>query len=678
MQIKDWYSALELAEMKLPDMPTSERGLRPWLEKNKWLTRKVESRGKNGFKVEYQPPNAVMNLIRNKAMAAVFTDASSTLINVSTPLTNVPAVKEEKYTATGAIVIAGLNRKARNDGDLTTKERERRDASLILCRAIDSAIVAQSCKARRAIIELSTRLLSGVAYPELVDAANVTYTKPRECGQTFEALVSRLQKMYAAYDKGRLLGDVSMFLVPGQRHKEDYAPYLIKAFLLHYCHPNRPPVMTAWKNSQAWFDINGLDRPAVDTFYRIEKQLPVTVKYRGRVTGSEWKSLLPYVARDVSMFKSNDIWVGDGHSFKAKVQHPIHGRPFVPEVTVIIDWVSRKIVGWSVDMAESCIAVSAALRDAMMRTGARPLAYYSDNGSGQTAKNLDHEAHGTLGRMGIAHETGIPGNPQGRGVIERIWGPTLIALARTYETYQHRDGDDNTINRMLKDLNKKNPKTILPRWEDFLADVAGCIDDYNSRVHSTIKNTPNLEYDAKLDPDSLDIGVEQSEIDSLWMPQVERVPDRGVIRLFNNQYAMPELVNLLAEGERVVVRFDIHRPEKVMVFKLDGRLLGTAIWDGHKRAAFPVAYIDQKREERVERKIAKKQREIAETKQELGNVVDAEATEVFTLPAPAKPTPLETLVIPPKAQEAEMSYLDVQKMIYGKKDDTPNNEVAAG
>ena len=55
------------------------------------------------------------------------------------------------------------------------------------------------------------------------------------------------------------------------------------------------------------------------------------------MTGAEWRALLPYVARDVSMFKANDIWVGDGHTFKARVQSPIHGQAFRPEVTVIID-----------------------------------------------------------------------------------------------------------------------------------------------------------------------------------------------------------------------------------------------------------------------------------------------------------------------------------------------------
>jgi putative transposase len=194
----------------------------------------------------------------------------------------------------------------------------------------------------------------------------------------------------------------------------------------------------------------GLESPSYGTVVRIEQSLPVTVKYRGRVTGSEWRGLKPYIERDVSMFKSNDIWVGDGHSFKAKVAHPIHGQPYTPEITVMIDWVSRKIVGWSIALSESTVAVSDAFRHAQLQTRARPLVYYSDNGSGQTGKMIDHPIAGTLARQGIAHETGIPGNPQARGIIERLWQVTLIPLARTYATCTWRGADENARNKMIK------------------------------------------------------------------------------------------------------------------------------------------------------------------------------------------------------------------------------------
>ena len=77
-----------------------------------------------------------------------------------------------------------------------------------------------------------------------------------------------------------------------------------------------------------------------------------------------------------------------------------------------------------------------------------PIIYYSDNGGGQTGKTIDHEITGITSRLGIRHETGIAGNPQGRGIIERWWKDNLIEMARQYETFagsgdgqQHEEPD---------------------------------------------------------------------------------------------------------------------------------------------------------------------------------------------------------------------------------------------
>lgn len=655
-QAKLWFSAVELAAMKLVGMPTTERNLREKANREGWLSRKREGRGGG---MEYQPPKAISQQIQHKTMTAMI--SSSVMANSSQAIHSHKVINRTIGAPT--ITIGGLTRHVKTEHDLTHKDRASRDAALILCRAVEEVMAATGCFASRAINELASRIMSGVAHSELVDAANASYSKPRAHGQTQAALVSRLQKMYAAYKQGTIAGNGGLYLVPSRRQKEQYAPYLIQGFLSHYCLPSRPPVTEAWKLSAPWFTQHGFERPSVDTFYRIEKMLPVTVKYRGRVTGSAWRSIMPYVKRDVSMFSANDIWVGDGHSFKAKVQSAVHGRPYIPEVTLIRDWVSRRIVGWSIDTAESCIAVSAALKNAMQTTGARPLVYYSDNGSGQTAKQLDHPVTGTLANLGIAHETGIPGNPQGRGIIERLWADTLIPLARSYPTFQGKGGDAESIRQMLVDLNRKAPKTLLPSFRQLVDDVEAVVNDYNNHPHGALNNkTPNVMYAEKLDPNSLDIGITENELANLWMPWQERTPARGLINLFNNEYAMPQLLNMLAEGEKVHVRFDIHNADKVWVYKLDGRYCGEAIWDGHKRDAFPQARIDQLKEARVERFIDKKEREINQKREELGQVVEHSHLTKFVFPdAPAAPV-LQSFVFPDEPKKAEKTMEDTRRM----------------
>ena len=690
-----WYSAAQLAQMKLAGLPGSEPGMRMRAQSENWLSRQVPGKGgKNGLRTEYQPPRAVLDEIKSRRMSEVFEAQKQLPASIDATATPCPAVKKhEVFRADGAMVKRGLIRRVKTEAQLNDVDRARRDASLVICQAIESAMALSACSARHAMQELAERVLDGIARPELIEAVATTYIKPRKTGQTVSSLVSRLQKMYAAYGQGRSEGDMARYMVPGKAEKHGQNPIHVHVFLIFYCRPNRPPVSEAWRAAQGWFETQSLPCPAVDTFYRIEKSLPVTLKYRGRMTGAAWRSLLPYISRDVSMFFTNDLWVADGHSFKAKVQHPIHGQPFTPEVTVVIDWVSRRVVGWSVDLAESTIAVSAAFRHAQQQTRCRPLIYYSDNGSGHTSKMIDCPVHGTLARQGIAHETGIPGNPQGRGVIERLWDVTIIALARTYPTCTWKGADKEAVRKMLVEMNKKDGlgKAALPSWQQFIDDcerVLGWDGEYNrEHAHRSLdKRTPAQEYERRLDENAADCGPTDAELDVLWMPEVRRVPDRGLVRLFGNEYSNTALVDLLAEGEEVRVRYDLHNADKVWLLRMDGRYLCEAEWNAHKRAAFPVPRVEQLREGRADGKIKRGERIINEAKAELGNTIEGEKylediTDYIDLTPkmPVRELTAADFMDAPAEKQPEASYQDTVMWLSGEgPDPRENKNVAAG
>lgn len=626
-------------------------------------------------------PAGYRTALQKKHMSDVF-EAQKLLPATATTAVAISAPKKRTARADGAMVIRGQIRRVKPADKLTDKDRARQEGALVLCQAIETAIHIKNCSAKHAMQGLAEHVLRGEARQELIDAATVTYIKPRNTGQTLDSLISRLQKMYAAYLQGRGEGDGARYLVPGTPEKHGQDPIHIHAFLIFYCRPSRPPVTEAWRASQAWFAAQNLPCPAKDTFYRIEKSLPVTLKHRGRMTGSEWRGIKPYIARDVSMFQANDIWVADGHSFKAKVQNPRHGQPFTPEITVVLDWVSRRIVGWSVDLSESTVAVSAAFRHAQQQSRARPLIYYSDNGSGHTSKMIDCQIHGTLARQGIAHETGIPGNPQARGIIERLWQVTTIPLARSYPTCTWKGSDKDTVRRMLVAMNKKDGsgQAILPTWQQLLDDcerVLGWEGEYN-RLHAHREldgRTPMAEYARKLDPSTVDCGPTDDELAVLWMPEVPRVPQRGVISLFNNEYSNKLLVDVLAEGEEVRVRFDLHNAERIWVLRMDGTFVCTADWDAHKRAAFPVARVEQLRQVRADGKIKRAQRDMDEANAELGNVLEGESTTVKTIAdfidinyEPVKAAPQKTILdFLPEEQpkQKESSYMDTVQWLHG-------------
>lgn len=617
---KGWFSAQELAG--LPGMPGDVSNTHKKAKKNLWANRR-KLRGKG---VEYALTSLPEETQRH--LVGLMMDQAAKAEPATLP---VPAPDAEALPvqAPGAVVKArGLTRKAKADEACTDEDRAYRDAALILCRALDAAMGETGCSARRACQQLAARLVAGVARPELIEAAETTYRRRRQGTATLgglEATVTRLQRLLPLYEQGRLAGDVGLYLTPGKREKDGHNPAHVAAFLRFYCNPARPPVKEVLKKMAPWLEAHGVEVPSYTVALRIERSLPVTVKYRGRVTGSEWRGLKPYVERDVSMFHSNDIWVGDGHSFKAKVQHPIHGRPFVPEITVILDWVSRKIVGWSVALAESTVAVSDAFRHAQQTTRARPLVYYSDNGSGQTGKDIDCPVSGTLARQGIAHETGIPGNPQARGIIERLWQATFIPLAREYPTCTWRGADENATTKMLKLLNRKDLGDIkVPTFRQFLDDVERVVNDYNlHHEHRELDdNTPEDEYQARLDRGSIVFGPTDAELRALWMPEVIRTPQRGRVSLFGNEYCKGDLVDLLPEGAKVRVRYDLHDASKVILMTMDGRYLGEASWKSHKEAAFPVPMMDRLRAERAARKVKRGEAIIEEAQAELGEVID--------------------------------------------------------
>lgn len=83
-----------------------------------------------------------------------------------------------------------------------------------------------------------------------------------------------------------------------------------------------------------WYEVHQ-DNPAMcaalpsyDQVCYAMNKLPVVVKQRGRITGSEFRQYEGFVRRDWLSLPVNYAWIGDGHGMKMKVAHPDHGNPF--------------------------------------------------------------------------------------------------------------------------------------------------------------------------------------------------------------------------------------------------------------------------------------------------------------------------------------------------------------
>ena len=328
---------------------------------------------------------------------------------------------------------------------------------------------------------------------------------------------------------------------------------------------------------------------------------------------------------------------------KMKVAHPDHGRPFIPELTMVMDAPSRFIVGWSVSLAENCIAVADAIRNGVEKHGI-PAVYYSDNGGGEKNWTLDADITGILPRLGINHQTGIPGNPQGRGIIERVNQTIALRIARQFATYHGTGADRETVRQVSTGVvslekalrqgkteltDKQNrAKGKLPSWKQFIDAVEAGIDWYNNEhVHREIGTTPAKKR-AQLLQDVEVLNITPIEARDMFRPQVIRVAQRGWLSVFNNDYFNQKLIEV--DGEKVTVSFDIHNAESVIVRHLDGRFICEAQFDGNKRAAFPEAFMDKARKERANRRMKLKQEQVDEIQAELNPVRTIEHTATFS------------------------------------------------
>mgnify|MGYP001020261911 FL=1 len=391
-------------------------------------------------------------------------------------------------------------------------------------------------------------------------------------------------------------------------------------FLRHYRLKNGVGVNEAYRSfATAWAVAHEGDVTELPNIYKVRRalaQIPNVELLRGRLTGAALRAHQTYVKRDWSQAHINDVWMGDGHSLKMKVQHPDHGQPFTPELTMIMDTRSRMVVGWSLAYSESCIAVGDALRHAISQHGV-PAIYYSDNGSGQTNKVLDTDVFGVLPRLGIEHQTGLPGNPQGRGMIERLNQTVGHLIARQFETYYGGGADPETVRENLtgvaslaKAIAEKKaeltPKQVrakgkLPRWDDLLKVIEAVIHHYNhEREHSEIQCTPAALYAALLAEAKEGEIVRLSEIElrDMFRPQFTRVVRRGWLELHNKDYWHRELEK--HDGETVVMAVDQHDPTAVIVKSLDGDWICDAKLDGNKRPGFAESLVESARRKRAE------------------------------------------------------------------------------
>lgn len=606
----------------LPGMPGTAQGVRYSIRKlasSEHFRRKRAGSKTIEYSIDCLPP-VTQRALRERHVAQLMATAPQ-------EITTQPPVKRERkqnvvqpveaYRGSPQLVEERLNA-------LTENQRKVAEARIALVCEVLRISQEPGFSCASAIRFIVSRLAQG-NLEERLESLAITANARKGKERTLSAIT--LKRWVAEFNKAQNAAERLLLLAPGKRDevKVEEISWLPE-FLAQYRQANGRPMSEAYEDFVAEWQCRHADEPymlevmpSYDVVRYAMKKLPEVVKQKGRVTGSEYRQLEGFTRRDWTVMPVNYVWIGDGHGMKLKCAHPIHGRPFSPEVTFVIDGGTRFVVGWSLDLAENVFAVAGAIRHGIRNHG-KPFLYYSDNGSGETADMLDKEVVGILPRLGIKHPTGIAGNPQGRGIIERLNRTLPMRIARRYRTYFGKGADRESLRVLNRDLRsafnalqqdkplndrQKAAMRELPSWAELIEAIREGVEWYNNRPHSELPMKPNGRHYSPAEFRKKRLAEEDTEIEwlsdlelrDMFRPMVERPVRRCEIQWLNNIYYSPELRD--EHGRKVLISYDIHDAERITVRRKDGSFICEAIWNGNKRAAFPVSAEYHKQQQRI-------------------------------------------------------------------------------
>ena len=647
--MKNQFKMAEIVELNLSLLPKSRKAIEDFAKRNGWEYVEVPSRVKGGVRREYILPDDL------------FEQAKAKLLKNMADNVELPATIEKKEVVTVGAVNPAL---------LADWQRDCGTARLAIVRhVLDMADLLGKTKA---VEKFATDSKNGQLTATLADTVRRANAK---AGKDGNAKVSRAT-LFNWLKLAENAGDNSLVAVLAPKHRDVTMPVWGATLLKLWGQPTKPSLSMVMREL-----VNVMGGENVPSYaqasYFLRTHVGNVELERGRMGARELKNIQPFIRRDTSELFPTDVYTADGHTFDAEVAHPISGRPFRPEITAIIDVASRKLVGFSIDLAESGLAVLDAIRTAVCTNGVMAL-FYVDNGSGYKNAMMSRDGSGLMDRLGSTLTHSLPYNSQAKGIVERSHKSIWIEAAKKLPTYIGADMDKEARQKVFKKTRKDiatfGESKLLLAWDDFMTLCRDEVERYNNRPHHAHPRrhnkltgrkehlTPQQVWDEKLAM-MVNLGkplvqVHEADMVDLFRPYIERKVLRGEIKMFNHVYFSRDLEQY--HGETVHVGYDIHDASQVWVRDVSGRLLAVAKFEANTRAYFAQPVIEQAHEKRALGQLKRndvKRNEILETMspsrvlehidtmrlpQEqidkafatLNKTIEAEAVEVISMPKP--------------------------------------------
>lgn len=412
-----------------------------------------------------------------------------------------------------------------------------------------------------------------------------------------------------------------------------------------YCAPEQSKSV-AWEAVARWCNKHQIDPPSYDTVAawldcgELPKPVIVQAREGDRALNEQ---MLPFLRRGYEE-KPNSLWVSDHMIHDLWVRNDVFsGIP--PHIairlrfTCILDYRSRRVLGYCWTPDGSSRSIATALRLAILRFGQCKVLLVDNgndykriaNGAARAWERIDNpqfvddiawmKGLGILGRLGIQVQHCLKYHPQSKH-IERFFRTMHGRLDRilpgytTGNAYRRPGSTDAMLKAHETATRDGNPQRspLLPASEFVRMGMAWIEGEYNCTKHTgrgMNGMSPAAVYDAGY-PESERRLPNIADLDPLFWAAEERTVDGCSVR-FGNQYYGPAEGDIEASaglytagGQRVLIHYDPNdpNPERAVITHPDGRVIARVVRQAfapQSKAAAPMIAASMQERKRLAR-----------------------------------------------------------------------------
>lgn len=320
------------------------------------------------------------------------------------------------------------------------------------------------------------------------------------------------------------------------------------------------------KTKQKYSDV-----PSVSVFERKVRQIPEYAVIASREGEHALRDSFPYMQRDKTDIKSNQIWFSDHHITDVFVKNK-KGKAKRLWLTVFFDARSGKVISYVLrEEYPNASTIKEALYRGIVAHGL-PNEIYFDNGADYRSKSFSKDfPYSVVKQLGIGtiYATAYHGQAK---TVERFFGTLENRFGKLWNTYAGKD----TKNRPEQmQISNQKIAELAPSEAEFSAALENYMQEYNNTGHSgqgMFGKCPNEVYQ-----DNLEVKKEVYDKEALRLlfgTTVERIVQRNGIQIFNNFYYDERLIPYF--GKRVIVTYLSENIDKVSVFDMDRKAICVA------------------------------------------------------------------------------------------------------